>query len=63
MPLIIRFYPHAFPGPLEQENCIFKISNKLFYYGYILILPNIVHHRIHIGTVLHAANKLKYSIG
>ena len=57
-----RIYPHAFPGPLEQENHIFKISNKLLYYGYILILPNGAHDRIHMGTVLHAENNIKYSI-
>ena len=56
-------YPHTIPGPLEQENHIFKISNKLPYYSSTLILPNSVHHRIHIGTVLHAENNIKYSIG
>ena len=59
MPLNIRFYPHAFPGPLEHVSHISKISNKLLYYGYILILPNSVHDRIHIGTVLYAENKIK----
>ena len=63
MPLNIRFYPHAFPGPLEQECNMSKISNKLLYYGNILILSNSVHHRIHTGTVVHAENNIQYSIG